>query len=319
MSISYKSIKKCIPFSNTHTIRMTALLFIAASGSACQARAKLIISDISSDARAIDISIWKHRRISDSEKFELVPSNPTPVFTAKDQIPKYRINVEIDHNVEYTIFAATFIPKPNSQTELCLRDISSSIELNGLSLLEAITDVSVPVHPVRGDGIYPSSSCLAKPGEGGLWPSRKPLIAQLSLSSNSPIGDPSMAADMAASAPMDMGMGMGMPMDMGGGGGPPDLGDSCSSSSGLPSGVSAPPGTLALDGWLLDPSTKLTVRYANKPDCTPLIDSTAPSLPDAQHLVVPLTSEQIGKLRRQTLELSVTNSSGQVATVQSVL
>ena len=315
MSISYKSIKKCIPFLNNRNIRMTALLFIAASGTACQARAKLIISDISSDARALDISIWKHRRISDSDKFELIPSNPTPVFTSKDQIPKYRINVEIDHNVEYTIFAATFIPKPNSQTELCLQDISSRIELNGLSLLEAIADVSVPVHPVRGDGVYPSSSCLARPGDGGLWPSRKPLIAQLSLSSNSPIGDPSTAADMAVSAPMDMGMGMGM----GGGGGPPDLGDSCSSSSGLPDGVNAPPGTLALDGWLLDPSTKLTVRYANKTGCAPIVDNAAPSSPDAQRLVVPLTSDQIGKLRRQTLELSVTNSSGQVATVQSVL
>ena len=36
---------------------------------------------------------------------------------------------------------------------------------------------------------------------------------------------------------------------------PPDLGDSCSSSSGLPDGVNAP-GYAGLDGWLPDPSAK---------------------------------------------------------------
>lgn len=303
--------------ARAHAWHLLALLGLASSTSACQARAKLIISDISSDARVIDIAIWKHKQPAGGGAVELIPSNPTRTLPIEGNTAKYRINVELEHNVEYSIFAATFTPKAGSTSEVCLRDLSAPVDLNGLGLLEAITDVSMPMHPVRSDGIYPSSACLTLPSSGGTWPTRKPIIAQLSLSSSAQIADSSNTStgtDMGT----DMGMGMGAPMDMGMGGSSADMGDSCTSNLG---GPAPPPSTLVVDGWLFDPSTTLELTNPSQTNCAPLIERTAAGQTEAGRLVLPLTSDQVAKLRalRVMVQLSVTNSSGQAAQVQTSL
>ena len=109
MRISYDPIKTAFLWRGNRYFRANALLFIAASGTGCQARAEADHLGYLVRCRAIDISIWKHRQISNGDKFELVPSNPTR-YGPKDQIPKYRINVEIDHNVELR-FCCHFFPQ----------------------------------------------------------------------------------------------------------------------------------------------------------------------------------------------------------------
>lgn len=298
----------------SHYLPVSALLLILICASACTPRAKLILSDISSDARAIDISIWKHIRNKSSDTTEIIPSNPIAVFTIEENTPRYRINVELEHNVEYSIFAATFVPKAGSTTEVCVRDLSPRVELNSLGFLEAVTDVSMPMHPVRNDGIYPSSACIARPSAQGVWPSRKPLVAQLSVSSSS------MISDSTGSPPPDMATGMGMPIDMamgmGMGGSSADMGDGCTGNVG---GPTPPPSTVLVDGWLFDPSTKMKLTNASTTSCKPLIDSTVPGQLDAGRLVLPLSSDQVATLRGVRVQLSVTNSSGEEAVLQTAL
>lgn len=296
----------------SHCFHVSALLLSIICASACTPRAKLIINDISSDARAIDISIWKHITNKNSGVVEIIPSNPSAVFIINESTPKYRINVELEHNVEYSIFAATFVPKAGSATEICVRDLSPRVELNSLGLLEAVTDVSMPMHPVRSDGIYPASACIARPSAEGVWPSRKPLVAQLSVSSSS------MISDSTSSPPPDMATGMGMPIDMamGMGGSSADMGDSCSGNIG---GPTPPPSTVLVDGWLFDPSTTMKLTNASSTSCKPLIDATVPGQLDAGRLVLPLTSDQVAVLRGVRVQLSVTNSSGEEAVLQTAL
>ncbi len=288
----------------------TALL-LAGNTIACQARAKLIITDISSDARAIDVSIWKHKRIPNSNDFELIPSEPSTIFTFNQGTQRYRILTEIEHNVEYSIFAASFVPKPGSDSEICLRDVSARLELNGVGLLEAIADVSLPLHPVRNDMQYPSSACTTRPSAQGVWPSRKPLIAQISMSSNSQIND------TGAPMPTGMDMGMGAPMDMAMGmGGSMDMGTSCSNAM---NGPTPPPGTLLIDGWLFDPSSTIRITNASDERCAPLLDTTPPAQIDASRLVLPLSAEQVATLRGVRALLTVANPAGQSSSVQTVL
>lgn len=293
------------------SLHVSALLSILILSSACTPRAKLIIDDISSDARAIDVSIWRHVHGKNDDTTERIPSNPGVVFTIEENTPKYRINVELERNSEYSIFVATFVPKPGSTTEVCVRDLSPQIELNSLGLLEAVTDVSVPMHPVRSDGIYPASACIARPSAQGEWPSRKPLVAQLSVSSSTTISD-----STSSQPPPDMAMGMGMPVDLGMGGSSADMGDSCTGNVG---GPTPPPSTLIVDGWLFDPSTKMKLANASKTSCAPLIDATVPGQIDAGRLVLPLTSDQVATLRGVRVQLSVTNSSGEEVVLQTAL
>ena len=112
--------------------------------------------------------------------------------------------------------------------------------------------------------------------------------------------------------------GMGMPIDMamGMGGSSADMGDSCSGNIG---GPTPPPSTVLVDGWLFDPSTTMKLTNASTTSCKPLIDATVPGQLDAGRLVLPLTSDQVAALRGVRVQLSVTNSSGEEAVLQTAL
>ena len=306
----------CVRAKRTAWTRVFAAAFIVLAAG-CQARVKLVVSDISEDARVIDLAIWRHAVGSDGITRVFYPSKPTSAFLFKNKPDRYRIMVELDHNTEYSVFVASFVPQNGSPSSVCLQDISNRTILNPLGLLEPIVDISVQLHKLREDNNYPSSSCLTSPNNQGEWPTRIPLISQFSLALNTQISDSSSSMAMADMGLMPDGGTMGgPPSDMGGGNRDGGAGGAGGGNGDMPP---PPPGKLTIEGWFFDPTTTLSISKQNcTEDCTPVPAVTPPTI-DAGRMQLPLESGTIGKLRGSFLDVTVTSQSGQSNTASTTL